>query len=86
MAGRCIDGFGSEFFIHHLSHPFTAAFNRNRERAAAAFRQDSREFGGHGGGSHGAHTDAGAIEAILIQPLEKVGELGMLGDGCTQKP
>ena len=67
-----MDGFGGEFFVDDLSHAFATTFDRNRERAAAAFRQDSCEFGGHGGGPYGAHTDAGSIKAILIQPLQKV--------------
>ena len=85
MASRLMDGLRGEFLVHHFAHPLTAAFDGDGERAAAAFGQDPTQLRGHSGGPHRADADAGAIETILIQPVQEIGELGMLGDGGPQQ-
>ena len=80
-----MDRFGGELFVDHLPHAFAAAFDGNRERPTAAFGQDPSQVRGDRGGSHGTHADARAVEAVLIQPMEQIGELGVLGDRSTQQ-
>ena len=85
VAGRRKDLLGGELFIHHLAHALTATFDRDRERLAAALGQDLAQLGGHRGGPHRTDADAGAIEAVLVEPAEQVGELGVLGDGGAEQ-
>ena len=75
----------AELLVHQLAHALAAAFDRDRERTAAALRQQSRQLGRHGGGPHGADAEAHVVEAILRQPAQQLAELRMLADGGAQQ-
>jgi len=70
VAGGCIDLLGGELLVHHLAHPFTAAFDGDGERFAAALGQDPAQLWRHRGGSHRAHAHPCALEAVLIEPVQ----------------
>ena len=79
VAGRGEDLLGGELLVHHLPHSLAAALDRDRERFAAPFRQDSPQLGRHRGGPHGTHAQPHALEAIAIEPAQQFGELWVLG-------
>ena len=80
-----MDRFSGEFFVHHIPHAFAAAFDCNRQRPAAPFCKDSSQFRGHGGRTHRADADTRVVKPILIQPLQQIAELGVLGHGRSQQ-
>ena len=85
VAGGGIDLLGGQLFVDHLAHALAAAFDGDRQGLAAAFGEDPPQLGGDGGGPHGADADAGVIKAVLIEPLQQVAELGVLGHRGPQQ-
>ena len=85
IAGGGEDLLTAELFVHHAAQALTAAFDRDGERLAAPFGQDFGQLRRDRGGPHRADAHPGALEALLIEPAQQVGELGMLGDGSAQQ-
>ena len=79
------DLLGGQLLVHQGPQAIAAALDGDRERLAAPLGQDSAQLWGDGGGPHRADAEADALEALAIQPLEQVSELGMLGNRGPQQ-